>query len=227
MNDTFFGAVDIGGTKTAVGIFDSRLKLISTAAFPTAIYSCEKLAGKCRESLYELCGNSQIGTGNIKAIGIASPGPLDLMNGTIIHIPTLGWKNEPLKKYFEEVFNRSVVLENDTNAAALGEYTFGGGQGLSVVAYITISTGIGCGIVINGKIFDGATYAAGELGHMKVIKNGRVCDCGSNGCLEAYSSGKSMAGNRNAWSGLSGYGDFRTVPNFGSLDCYSGRQRHE
>jgi len=193
MNRTFYGAIDIGGTKTSTAVFDGEKNLLSIQTFSTCGYSCHDLVLQCREKLELQCKDINANVNDIQALGVASPGPLDLNSGTVVHIPTLGWRNEPLRAYFEQAFNRRIVVQNDTNAAALGEYVFGGGKGYPVIVYITVSTGIGCGIVIDGEIFRGAADAAGELGHTKMVKDGRACGCGGRGCLEAYASGTSIS----------------------------------
>ena len=192
MNSPAYAAVDIGGTKVSVALFDQKLQLLSSDTFPTAGFHCGSLATECHKRALQQCEALGASYDCIHAVGVASPGPLDLKTGTILHIPTLQWRDEPLKQYFEDRFKRRVTVENDTNAAALGEYRFGAGQGYSSVVYITVSTGIGCGIVLGGRIYDGAVDAAGELGHMKVIRGGRPCGCGGRGCLEAHASGRSI-----------------------------------
>lgn len=105
----------------------------------------------------------------------------------------MGFADEPLTAMLEEALGLPVALENDTNAAALCESVFGQGRGGELVAYITISTGVGCGLVHGRRIVDGGAFAAGELGHFKVIRDGRPCSCGGRGCLEAYASGTAVA----------------------------------
>ena len=184
--------IDIGGTKTAVGLFDGQLNILKTASFPTAGHTCQQVANRCFEIVHSLCEELSTPYSKVSAVGVASPGPLDLAGGRVVHIPTLGWKDEPVLEFFEKAFSRPAALQNDANAAALAEY-----RALSIthgtVVYITVSTGVGAGIVINGKILDGCHSAAGELGHIKVVPNGRPCGCGGQGCLEAYASGTAIA----------------------------------
>jgi glucokinase len=194
MSTIYFAAVDIGGTKTAVGIFNQELEALSIKTFKTnAQKGCKELVRQCYTMTLDLCEQLNISFNELQSVGVASPGPLALKTGIIISIPTLGWVNEPLKQYFEDIFGLKTVVQNDTNAAALGEFVFGSEKGCDCLVYITVSTGVGCGIVIDGKIFDGSYSAAGELGHINIVKNGRLCDCKNRGCLEAYASGKSMA----------------------------------
>ncbi len=125
----------------------------------------------------------------VSAVGIGFPGPLNAEKGFILSPPNLpALKQTPLKKILAKRLRLPVFIENDANAAALGEYQFGAGKGTHSLVCMTLGTGIGAGIIINGKIWHGASGVAGEAGHMKVIPNGRKCGCGGRGCLEQYAS---------------------------------------
>lgn len=195
MKSEAYAAVDIGGTKTSVGLYNSEFKKITeTATIPTeSSRGCRDLVEHAHKEYKRLLNSAGLAPESVRKIGIACPGPLDLKKGHIVYIPTMGFKDEPLTDYFEDIFGLPAVLQNDTNAAALAESRIGAGQGCKTVVYVTISTGIGCGIAINGEILDGAFCAAGELGHMTVERNGRQCACGKRGCLELYSSGTAIA----------------------------------
>ena len=119
MNSPAYAAVDIGGTKVSVALFDQKLQLLSSDTFPTAGFHCGSLATECHKRALQQCEALGASYDCIHAVGVASPGPLDLKTGTILHIPTLQWRDEPLKQYFEDRFKRRVTVENDTNAAAL------------------------------------------------------------------------------------------------------------
>ena len=193
MNPYYLG-IDIGGTKTTVGLFDADCGLVKAHTVPTQPQDgCPRLVERIRDVYDTLLTETGLPAGAIRAAGVASPGPLDLDKGTIVHIPTMGFKNEPLVAYLKQALALPVYLENDTNAAALCESVFGQGKDCRVVVYITISTGVGCGIAIDRKILDGGAFAAGEVGHLKVVRGGRPCPCGGEGCLEAYASGTSIA----------------------------------
>lgn len=190
----YYAAVDIGGTKTSIAIIDEDINIICTKTFnTTAGNGCFGTVRMCLDKTRQMCIENMIDFKDILRVGTASPGPIDLKTGTIINIPTLGWTDEPIKHYFEDLYKKETVIQNDTNAAALGEYIFGKNNNVDCLVYITVSTGIGCGIVINGDIYSGSSSAAGELGHINVVNNGRKCACGNRGCLEAYASGKSIA----------------------------------
>src|SRR5437588_2952514 len=127
-------------------------------------------------------------------MGIAVPGPLDYRTGVIFTPPNLaGWDGVPLRDLFTEQFHIPVFVENDAHTAGLGEYMFGAGRGNRYMVYLTISTGIGGGIIIDGKILEGANGTAGELGHMTIDWKGERCNCGNIGCLEYLASGTAIA----------------------------------
>ena len=193
-NSGYHFGVDIGGTKTAVGIFDRNFHLVKTATIPTCPQEgCRTLAGRIGKIYRSLIAESGILPEDVCSAGAACPGPLDLKEGKIVFIPTMGFRDEPLKQYLEEALFLPIALENDTNAAALCESVLGQGQGCETVAYVTISTGVGCGLAYRGEILDGHHFSAGELGHLKVERNGVPCPCGGRGCLEMYASGTSIA----------------------------------
>jgi glucokinase len=130
----------------------------------------------------------------IIAAGVGCGGPLDPKTGMIMEPPNLpGWVDVPLVKILQDALGIPVYLDNDANAAALGEHRFGAGRGVENMVYLTISTGIGGGIIIGNKLYQGQNGNAGEIGHMSLAINGRPCNCGSRGCLEAYASGTNIA----------------------------------
>ncbi len=183
-------AVDIGGTKIAAAIYESDA-LRCKHTIPTLATSGEEkvLERLCR--LLKLI-REESSLERVRGIGVACPGPLSARRGVVLKAPTLGWENVPLAAMLQERFDCPVLLENDANAAALGEYRFGAGQGASSMAYITVSTGVGCGIVLDGKLVRGFHEGAGELGHLVVRHGGRPCACGRLGCLECYASGTAI-----------------------------------
>lgn len=186
--------IDIGGTKTAVCIADMVGNIIEICKFPTdAHLGPESLVERIAECYNILVQKASMSPKDIAFAGVASPGPLDIKSGKIVHIATMGFKNVPIKQMLEDALGLPVFLENDANCAALAETVIGGGKGADSVVYVTISTGIGCGITVNGKILSGAFSSAGEVGHLTVVPNGKDCPCGKKGCLELYSSGTSIA----------------------------------
>ncbi len=181
-------AVDIGGTKIAAVRYGSALegrRQIKARTGRSAVIS--DVSGLIRTVADEG------GFDQIDAIGVACPGPLSPSQGVIVRAPTLDLENFPIVKELQAVFNCPVILENDANAAALAEYEFGAGRGADSLAYVTVSTGVGCGIVLNGEIWQGAHEGAGELGHLHMADGGEKCLCGRCGCLETYASGTAIA----------------------------------
>jgi len=189
--------VDIGGTKLAVGSVDVAGRIIAAARVPTPAREGPQrvlslLINQCKEVLAVTARQAE--KIRIVAVGVGCGGPLDPERGIIYRPPNLpGWEEVHLGEILAEELGYPVYVENDGNAAALGELRFGAGRGVKNFVYLTISTGIGSGIVIDGKLYRGENGNAGEIGHMCVAYEGRPCHCGSRGCLEAYASGSSVA----------------------------------
>jgi len=182
--------VDLGGTNIVSAIVNYQGKIVTLLKVPTlAERGKEATLKRIIEAIHTNMVQSSIASGDIIGIGIGAPGPLDIKKGIINFAPNLpGWRDVPLRKVLEDEFKKKVVLENDANAAAWGERCYGAGQGVNNLVCFTLGTGIGGGIIIDGKIYHGNNYGAGELGHMTVNKDGPLCNCGNYGCLEAYSS---------------------------------------
>jgi glucokinase len=183
--------LDIGGTKLAAGVVDQDG---GVHGFVTAASDPDGRAGV--ERLLEL-GRKAIGEAGVEVdgVGIGCGGPLDAVNGVLLapfHLP--GWHGIPVAELAAEAFGRPAVLDNDAVAGAAGEHRYGAGRGTRDMVYLTISTGVGGGVVIDGKLHRGRSGNGGELGHVTVDWRGRRCrGCGRRGCLEAYCSGTSIA----------------------------------
>jgi glucokinase len=135
------------------------------------------------------------GLGSPRALGVAVPGPLNVYTGTVMQAPHVAaWHGYPLRKKLEAILGRKVVLDNDANAWALGEYWRGAARGRRDVVLLTLGTGVGGGLIVGGKLVYGRSGMAGELGHVTVEPNGPRCDCGSHGCLESYASASGLRG---------------------------------
>jgi glucokinase len=189
-------ALDIGGTKLAAGVVDTSgavhsFAVASTLAEEGPDRGLERLFALGRKAVEE----SGVAWPAIVAVGIGAGGPLDTARGVLIAPPHLpGWVDVPLTQRAEAAFGLPAALENDATAAAAGELRFGAGAGTRHLVYLTISTGVGGGIVIDGRLYRGASGNGGELGHVTVDYHGRLCrGCGRRGCLEAYVSGTSIA----------------------------------
>lgn len=182
--------IDIGGTKIAIGRADINGNLEDSVRFPTNVSRGYKAI--VQEIIEKTKGLSN--GHSIRAIGIGCGGPLDSKRGRILSPPNLpGWDDVPLVEDIKGVFNVPVYLENDANAAALGEFHFGAGKDISNMVYMTLSTGIGGGIILNNKLIHGVRDSGGEVGHQTILPDGPLCNCGNRGCLEALSSGTGIA----------------------------------
>jgi glucokinase len=185
------GAVDIGGTKIAVGMVDDNGKVLAKAQAPTDpnryAESVESIARMLRET------SAQAGT-QLTGIGIGSTGPVDPMRGEFGDVDFLpGWRGKSPVNDLAKIFNVSVALENDGDAAALAEAGWGAGRNRSRLIYITIGTGIGGGIILDGKLYRGVDGAHPEVGHQVLDPAGPECSCGFHGCWEALAAGPAMA----------------------------------
>ena len=194
MNSHVVG-IDIGGTKLATVVADKDGNILQKVRRPT---ESEKGPHHAVQLLLEMVGEVLYLAGlkreNISGIGVSCGGPLDTKTGIIYSPPNLpGWDALPLKEIIESEFHIPTVIENDANAGALAEARFGGGRGYDYVLYMTMSTGIGGGIVAHGKIYHGTNDSAGEVGHQILLPDGPLCGCGKYGCLEALCSGPSIA----------------------------------
>ena len=182
--------IDLGGTKIATVLTDTEGAIIKRVEEATNAHEGQDaVIERIKETVYKVLDPGK----DVVGIGIGSPGPLDLENGVVLKTPNLKWDNVPIRDILEEEFGITTYLENDANAAAAGEYRFGAGKGARNLIYITVSTGIGSGIIIDGKVYRGAHGIAGELGHTIIDPNGPICGCGQRGCLEAFASGTGLA----------------------------------
>ena len=188
----FVVGIDLGGTLLRAALIDSEGYIHNKTSLATASKKGSQ------EIINQICKltsivSKSISKDQILGIGISSPGPLNSKKGLILTAPTLvGFKNIPLVKILEERLKLPVFLENDAIAAAIGEHRFGAGQGFNNLVYITVSTGIGGGVIIDGKVLYGFMGMAGHIGHMTIIRNGDKCSCGNQGCWEAYGSGAAL-----------------------------------
>jgi glucokinase len=185
--------LDIGGTKLAAGVVDADG---TVRGFVTAPSEPERGSDDALTRLFELGRRAMEDAGApVEAVGIGCGGPLDPGSGVLIApLHLTGWRDVPVVDLAQRAFDLPAVLDNDATAAAAAEHRFGAGRGTRNMVYLTVSTGVGGGVVIDGRVFRGATGNGGELGHVTVDWRGRVCrGCGRRGCLEAYVSGTSIA----------------------------------
>ena len=186
--------VDMGGTKILASVIDTAGRIISRSKTATkADKDASKVIDRIARCIRQAIGRSEIESSQIRAIGIGAPGPLDPETGVVIFAPNLGWSNVPLKSELESRTGIPVFVDNDVNLCTLGESAFGVGQGVKSLVGIFVGTGIGGGIILDGKLFHGASETAGEVGHIIVKSNGPRCGCGNLGCLEAVASRTAIA----------------------------------
>ncbi|MFT8312665.1 MAG: ROK family protein [Clostridium sp.] len=185
--------IDLGGTKISGALSDVDGNVLSQYTIPTNAFEGEAaVLERVIKVIDKVLKDGNKSAEDIKAIGIGSPGPLDAENGIIITTPNLPFKNFKLVDPIKDKFGVSTYLDNDGNAAAVGEFIFGAGQGTKNMVFVTVSTGIGGGAVLNGQIYRGNTSNALEIGHMTLEKDGPRCNCGNYGCAEALASGTAI-----------------------------------
>lgn len=188
-NDDYVVGVDMGGTKILAAVINDKGEIVQQAKTATKPKKGpDGVIKRIERCIREAIDGAELETSQIRAIGIGSPGPLDPETGVIIFAPNLGWSNVPLKAKLETIFGIPTFVDNDVNLGTLGEYAFGAGQGVKNLVGIFVGTGIGGGIILDGKLFHGINKTAGEIGHMIVDANGPRCGCGNFGCLEAVAS---------------------------------------
>jgi glucokinase len=183
-------AVDIGGTHFRTGLFDDQGRRLLVLEGDTdraagRDWMLKRLAERCRDLIAQT-------DAPIKACGLSFGGPVDFPRQSVTSVHSSGWQGFELGKWMEQTLGLPCQLDNDANAGALGEYHYGAGRGAKMMVYITISTGIGSGIVYEGKLLRGRDYMAGEIGHIPVSDSGARCGCGGLGCLESVSSGAAI-----------------------------------
>jgi glucokinase len=179
--------VDVGGTKVAAGVVDPAGRVVEKVKRLTPAASPAGTEQVIVEVVTDLLGRHEV-----SAIGIGAAGFVDESRSTVMFAPNLAWRDEPVKKQVEERLGRSVLVENDANAAAWAEAKFGAARGHEQVVLIAVGTGIGAGLLLDGRLYRGRWGAAGEPGHYRVVPDGRICGCGNRGCWEQYVSGNAL-----------------------------------
>jgi len=175
--------VDVGGTKIAAGVVDEKGAIIEMVKRPTPAANASGTIEVISEAVRELLSRHKI-----EAIGIGAAGFVEESRSAVVFAPNLAWRNEPVARHVEDRTGRPVVVENDANAAALGEKWIGAGREVDDLVLLTLGTGVGGGIISGGKVLHGFVGMAGELGHITVCPTGNPCGCGNQGCLEKHAS---------------------------------------
>lgn len=188
-------SIDLGGTKIALGLYDHKINCKGRLILPTKAHKGpEFVISRIKNGVANILDQVNLTQKDIAVIGLGAPGPIDSTKGLIRNPPNLpGWHDIPIVKILKSEYGVPVILENDANAAVYGEWIYGEGKGVDDFIYITVSTGIGGGAIINGKLLRGQSGNGTELGHMTINFIGPDCMCQNNGCWEAYASGTALA----------------------------------
>ncbi|MEO3858108.1 ROK family glucokinase [Acrocarpospora sp. B8E8] len=179
--------IDIGGTKVAAGVVDDDGKIVESLLRPTPADNPELVAGVVAEAIKELASRHEV-----EAVGVGAAGFVDETRSVVRFAPNLAWREEPLQKKVADLVGLPVVVENDANATAWGEYRFGAGRGETHLVCVTVGTGIGGGVVVGGALYRGRWGMGAELGHIQSVPDGKRCGCGNLGCWEQYASGNAL-----------------------------------
>ncbi|HBN11002.1 MAG TPA: glucokinase [Ruminococcus sp.] len=185
----YYIGIDLGGTNIVAGVVDENYRIITKATTKTNCPRPEKeIAADMAKVALEAAQKACISIDDIEWIGIGTPGIANSETGIIEYSNNLGFENTPMVDYIREYIDKPVFIENDANAAAYGEFVAGAAKGANNAVCITLGTGVGGGIVIDGKIYSGSNFAGAEIGHTVIEVDGAQCSCGRKGCFEAYSS---------------------------------------
>jgi len=199
VREQFIVGIDLGGTNIAAGAMpvdgtrEIAMRMIPTLAEGGAAAVVDRIAALVEDVITQTRHETGADRSDFLGVGIGSPGPLDRARGVVIVTPNLGWRDFPLRDEVSSRVNLPATLDNDANCATLGEFWCGAAKGGRNVVGLTIGTGIGGGLILDGKLYHGAADMAGEIGHTTIDSTGRRCKCGNYGCLEAYTSGPAIA----------------------------------
>ena len=224
MDSTFVVGIDVGGQTSKLGVVDARGTVLAQTVIRTDTYSeIEPFIAELAEAVRKIIKEAGV-EGQVRGIGVGAPNG-NYYTGTIENAPNLSWgrnKVEFSKLLSEAMGGMPVALTNDANAAAVGEMTYGAARGMKNFIMITLGTGVGSGIIINGEVVYGHDGFAGELGHTAAVRNnGRLCNCGKTGCLEAYASAMGVARTAREWIELTDEPSvLRNIDNITSKDVY-------
>ena len=187
--------IDVGGTNVKIALVDDKGNIIYSNSVPTrAEMGYEYTVNNIKQAIHDLMKETKLSTKDIEGIGFGFPGQVDYKAGIVRNAPNIpGWVDVPIAKLIEDEFHIPTRVDNDVRCAALGELNYGAGKGCENLICITVGTGIGSGLIVNGRLVRGASNAAGEIGHIKLqMHDGPICGCGDTGCMEAFASGPSI-----------------------------------
>ena len=181
--------IDLGGTNIVAGVVDEKFKIVAKAECKTAVPRPEsEICDSMAEVALKAVKKAKITMDEVSSVGIGVPGAVNPKTGIIEYSANLFFHNWDVVSMMQERLNKKIIIENDANAAAYGEYLAGSAKGAKNAIAITLGTGVGAGIIIDGKIYSGSNFAGAEMGHMVIVKDGKECACGRKGCWEAYAS---------------------------------------
>lgn len=185
--------VDLGGTNIKAGIVDDAGKILAKSSIPTrSIMGAETVVSDMGDQVLSLLEENHISLDEVRGIGVGSPGAIDSAGGVVNYSNNLRWKDVPLAALLKKKIDKPIKVSNDANVAALGETMFGVAKGYTDTILVTLGTGVGGGVVIGGKLFEGNESKGAELGHMVIVAGGEPCTCGRRGCIEAYASATAL-----------------------------------
>lgn len=185
--------IDLGGTNIKVGVVNENYEIVGKSSIKTNLpRPAEAIADSIAEAVELALENAGVSLSDINSIGIGTPGAANRNSGIVLYSNNLGFNNVNLGQMLKQRLDKDIYVENDANAAAYGEYLAGAGKGYDNVVVITLGTGVGGGIIIDGKIYTGFNFCGAEIGHTVIEYDGRPCSCGRNGCFEAYASATAL-----------------------------------
>lgn len=186
--------IDIGGTGIKVGVVNGQGQILARADRPTrSEEGVAHMVAVMKEATLAALAEAGLTLDQIDGVGAGAPGTVDAAQGVVVWTPNIGWNNVPLVKLLQDALGRPAFVDNDANCAALGEQLWGAGQGVDNMVLLTLGTGVGGGLIIRGRIYQGASGYAGEIGHMPMVDEGPVCGCGGVGCLEVLTAAPAIA----------------------------------
>lgn len=214
--------IDLGGTNIVAGVMDDHYQLLAKAKCKTnASRPAREIVTDMARMAREAAEKAGVAMNEVAHVGVGSPGTCNAANGIVEYANNLGFNHVPIKAWLEEDLHIPVSIENDANAAALGEALAGAARGARSCVCITLGTGVGGGIILDGKVYSGFNYAGAELGHMVIMVDGEDCTCGRQGCWEAYASATALV--RQTRRAMEAHPDSAMWKIAGSLDNVDGR----
>ncbi len=214
--------IDLGGTNIKVGLVNENYEIIAKANAKTNLpRPAEEICASIVEAVWQVLNEAKVTIGEVNSIGIGTPGVANRNSGIVLYSCNLGFNNTDLRTLIKAKLGKEVYVENDANAAAFGEVLNGAGKGYKDVVVVTLGTGVGGGIIIDGKIYTGFNFCGAELGHTVIQYGGRQCGCGRKGCFEAYSSATALINMTK--EGMQAHPDSKMWEIAGSLDGVDGK----